>query len=496
MGLRKTGMFSNLVLLVVVFGFMGSTTALAAGIAVARFGGEHGHPTTDNVTSIYYNPAGLVLNRGTHLFIDGTFATRSVTFLRPASAIGAYTLPDGTQEYLLSDGAEAANSGEATLSNMAAVPFMGLSSDFGTDWMAAGLAFYAPFGGSSSWDKNTELEGNEMYPGAVDGSQRWFSIDGTIRSLYLTAATAFQIEAADLSLGFSVSGIKSDINTVRARNAEGDDQLVASPDDMTLKEGRAHVNAQGMQVGFGLGAIWQPLPDKLWFGFSYTSKPNVSGGMELDGELTTVFGVQKDAETTDVTVTQDMPDIYRFGARLRPTEKLELRMFADYTRWSALEAQCILTKGSEQECTFSGVEDALTNPQGVTSTSAQPPNQAVGRFWQDSYGVRLGGSYWFTDNVETYLGGGYDSSAVPVEMVDPALFDMDKISASIGTRWQALESFGLALTYTHVFYFEVDTDGQGIADEFSEASKLKQPSNEGVYNQSVNVLNFYTDISF
>ena len=138
MALMKTGMFRNMVLTGLVLGLLGSSTAYAAGIAVARFGGEHGHPTTDNVTGIYYNPAGLVLNRGTHIFIDGTYAIRNVTFTRPASAIGAYTLPDGTQQNLSIEGAEAANSGEATLSNMAAVPFLGFSSDFGTDWMAVG----------------------------------------------------------------------------------------------------------------------------------------------------------------------------------------------------------------------------------------------------------------------------------------------------------------------------------------------------------------------
>ena len=31
--------------------------ASASGFFVARFGGEHGHPTTDNPTAMYYNPA-------------------------------------------------------------------------------------------------------------------------------------------------------------------------------------------------------------------------------------------------------------------------------------------------------------------------------------------------------------------------------------------------------------------------------------------------------
>ena len=36
-----------------------SSTASASGFATARFGGEHGHPTTDNPTALYYNPAGI-----------------------------------------------------------------------------------------------------------------------------------------------------------------------------------------------------------------------------------------------------------------------------------------------------------------------------------------------------------------------------------------------------------------------------------------------------
>ena len=188
------------VVLGIIWAGLWSVQAQAAGIAVARFGGEHGHPTTDNPTAIYYNPAGLALGNGTHIYIDGTLAIRNATFLRPESAIGTYSI-NGVEETLTTDGAVAANSGEATLSNIGAIPFIGVTSDFGTDWMAAGLAFYAPFGGSSSWDKNTAFEGDEMYPGAVDGPQRWFSIDGTIRSIYLTAATAFHIKEADLSLG-------------------------------------------------------------------------------------------------------------------------------------------------------------------------------------------------------------------------------------------------------------------------------------------------------
>src|SRR5690349_1321523 len=62
-----------------------ATDAVAAGFASARFGGESGHPTTTNPTALYFNPAGIALARGVHLYADGTLALRHVTWT-PASS--------------------------------------------------------------------------------------------------------------------------------------------------------------------------------------------------------------------------------------------------------------------------------------------------------------------------------------------------------------------------------------------------------------------------
>src|SRR5690606_41508603 len=61
---------------VALAGGLWSSSAEASGFAAARFGGEHGHPTTDNATAIYYNPAGIALSKGTHVFVDATMALR------------------------------------------------------------------------------------------------------------------------------------------------------------------------------------------------------------------------------------------------------------------------------------------------------------------------------------------------------------------------------------------------------------------------------------
>ena len=97
-----------------------SLPAFASGFFVARFGGEHGHPTTDHLSSIYYNPAGLSLGKGTRLTIDANLAWRMFSYERPEDAI----------DNIFDDGASgtpreavSANAGEATLNNFIAAPF-------------------------------------------------------------------------------------------------------------------------------------------------------------------------------------------------------------------------------------------------------------------------------------------------------------------------------------------------------------------------------------
>ena len=41
-----------------------------------------------------------------------------------------------------------------------------------------------PFGGTAVWDQNKAYQGNQRFPGAVAAPQRWYSTDGTTRSLW------------------------------------------------------------------------------------------------------------------------------------------------------------------------------------------------------------------------------------------------------------------------------------------------------------------------
>lgn len=484
------------------FGLMGAGEADASGIAAARFGGEHGHPTTDNPTAIYYNPAGIALSKGTHIFVDGTIALRWAGYERPAVGpddVAAGSNPVQNSQDTL-DLAPGANDGKASLFNAIASPFFGVSSDFGTDFIYGGVALYFPFGGSAVWDKNSVYEGNEQFPGAVDGQQRWYSIDGSIRSMYVSGALAFNIRKIGLSLGLSGSAIRSNVTTLRARNSDGTDDLVDS--NGTLKEGRTSVDVSGWQGGFGIGAVYDVLKQgKYFIGASYTSQPNVTGGMTLEGKLRNALAVTQ-ADQSDVEFTQSLPDIIRLGVRIRPTDKYEIRVFGDYTRWSVVETQCLLDKASDNGagCDFEGLDNALDDPESVVPRPNSDGETNAGvvqhlpRFWKDSGGVRLGGSYWFIPELEGYLGAGYDSSAVPLETMDPALMDMNKFTISAGVRWQIIKHLAMAFTSTEVIYMRTSTKGKSALNRFSPPTR--QPSADGVYTQFLQLFNVYADISF
>ena len=436
-----------------------ASSAAASGFATARFGGEHGHPTTENPTAIYYNPAGLAASEGTHLFADGLFALRRASYEHQRESADTEEPPD----------AQGANHGKGTLLNFAAVPMLGASTKIGA--FAFGIGAYVPFGGSEVWDDNTAFENDPKYPGPVDGVQRWYDIEGTIQSTYLTAAAAAELWDSGMSIGAGLNLVYSNVNTATARTALGND-------DVTL-EGRSQLDVSGWQLAFGAGALFEAVEDQLWLGVSYQSRPNVVGGMKLAGELRNDFTGSVDV--TEVELHQDLPDVYRAGVRWRPTPEVELRLFGDLTRWSAFTRHCVARKG--ESC-------------ALRKDGSAPPDsgavQNVPRDCKDAFGVRLGGSYFATRDLELFAGLGYDSNAVPDETLEPSLMDFDDFAAAAGARVAVLPNLFVAGSYTN--FYEIPRDTRGKSVHPTEASPSNGPDASGKYFEWVGVLDVNVEL--
>jgi long-chain fatty acid transport protein len=390
-----------------------TTEAYSGGFATAQFGGTHANAASDSLTSIFYNPAGLALGDGTRGYVEALGAYRHGAYTRNAADIDD---PNPTPD------AVDANSGAAKLSNFIAAPFAAMASDFGHRGLAIGLGVYVPFGGQADWSKVDKWKGNALFPGALDGPQRWAIVSGKQQSIFYTAAAAFRTTDNRLSFGGGLNVIQSAISLTRARNLSGTDDLLNS--DGTVAEGRSLIDVSGIDVSLGMGVVAQVTPG-LRIGVSYQSQP-LGGGQSLTGTLTNKFGDAGVAQQK-VAIRQRLPDSARLAVDWQ-RRRSAFRAQVDWTHWSLYRDQCLVDSTMPTTCEFlpSGAHDPMAAGSG--------PLLEIPRNWENGYGVQVGGSYWPKPNLEASASLRYDSNSVPDSTLEPALMDADKMIGMVGAR--------------------------------------------------------------
>jgi long-chain fatty acid transport protein len=428
---------------------------------------------TSNPTAIYYNPSGIALSRGLTVFADGTLALRNLTYDRRPDANAPGEVPEPAD-------ALGANTGTASLTNLVAAPMLGatlgvpLSESVS---VAGGLALMVPFGGSATWNKNDAFANNPRYPGPYDGQQRFYTIHGSLRSMYISAAAALNVSRF-LSIGVSGGVSLNSVDSVRARNAAADTDLDT--------EGRAWLRAKNVTPQLGVGVMLTPFNDQdaLRVGVSYQAPPGF-GRMKLRGLLQKYFAgsLSGDREgVDDVELHQTLPDIIRAGISMRPARFLELRIMADYTRWSLFADQCINNAG--QPCEVSHGDDGLKD--GAPKPGSETISVNLPRRFRDTVSGRAGVSVFLSPRVEIYSGVGMDQSAIPDATVEPSMVDFDSVSVAAGGRFGITRHLTAGFTYTHFFYSPRDTTGLSNMPNFAAPSNA--PDAGGLYQQRIGVL--------
>lgn len=442
---------------------LSAASAYASGNAIARFGGEHGTVNATNPTALYYNPAGLGFSEGSQLFVDGQLALRSLQWTH---AMGQGDAPEPA-------GFAGANYGTATALNLFGGPMLGASVKLGQ--LTLGAAAYAPFGGNVHFDR-TETFAGSMYPGAADGVARWHGYDAGTMSIYATAGGAYRI--GPVSIGLTGNLIYSTISMARAQNLNGSNELTG--------EGRSKLDVSGVNGSFGAGVMVEALPQMLWLSLSYQAQPGL-GTMQLSGKLEVDATVPKSTEsvTQDVTLHQALPDIFRLGARLRPSSDVELRLAADWTRWNVLRTQCVAVKG--QTCAVTPSGDAADGSGTVLN---------LRRYFQNVVGVRAGVSVWVTPALELFGGLGFETAAVPDATLDPVLADAANIAIAVGGRVAIAERWHLAASYTHLQFLARDSTGKSKLADPDVGLTTRRPDGGGRYTQWVGILNANLMYSF
>ncbi len=463
-------------------------TALASGYLAARFGSDHGTPVSNSPYAVYYNPAALGGMKGTQIVLDGALVFRSATYERSADALTPSNAAQANDPNYVN-----ANTGKGRLFNVLGLPYLGVASDLGTKNLRVGYAFYVPFGGQAEWRDNKQWAGSTYAPGAVDGPQRWHNISGQILAIYNTAALAYRIESANLTIGANVSVIYHHAKTVRARNFDASDDIRAGN---SLKEGRSFLDVSTINMSAALGVYWEPVVDTFRVGLSYTSQPGF-GTTRMSGVLQNQFGnIAAQAEQTPVDFLQAYPDIVRLGLSYKPTKTTELRFDADYVRWSVLKNQCVVGAADEAK----GIPKANCD---VDANGAQPPTGRVvlniPRDWKDAIGVRAGGAWWPMDPLELFGSVSVTTSAVPKTTIDVSTIDSTRLYLALGARYMVSKNLAVAGSYNPIYFFPVDTvDANGVGqskhDTYNATSR--SPSADGKYSSFIHMINVNGTIMF
>ncbi|MBX3210257.1 MAG: outer membrane protein transport protein [Labilithrix sp.] len=450
--------------------------AAASGYLTARFGGDQGGPMMANGYALYFNPAALGGTTGTTITGDLSLALRYAHYKRGADALSP--TPNNRDRLLADQKYVSANTGNANLLNLLALPFAGVHTDFGTKNLRAGYAVYVPFGGLATWDRD---RGIPEAPGSADGPQRWHNISGQILAIYNTFGLAYVFGDSGFSLGASVSPVIHHVATVRARTADDSDEIEFP--NGSLKEGRSYLDATGVNLQATAGAYWQSRSGDLRIGASYLSQPGF-GETRMSGKLEgrTPAGDVKQ----DIDFVQSYPDIIRLGVAFTPLQRLEVRMDGEFVRWSTFERQCVVLRN--KECNV--------NPDG--SPTGGSANQDIvlniPRNWNNAFGYRAGVGYAVTEALE--LGGSlsFTTSAVPKSTIDASTIDSFRLYGNVGGRYNVTKKLALGANYTHIYFLPVNTRG---ANQFDTLQKPSQsPSSDGKYTSQIGFLNLNVAYTF
>lgn len=453
---------------------LGHREAQASGYLVARFGGDLGNVTATSPFAVYFNPAALGGTESTQLTLDVLAGVRHATYDRTADAASASSKTAAQNQAY-----QESNFGKASLLNALALPFFGVSSDLGGSKIVhVGFASYIPFGGTAKWDENSSVTGV-----GKDGPQRWANIQGALISYYNTAAIAITIPKTNLSVGVNGSLVYSWVNTIRARNSNGSDDVST---DVALQEGRAWIDAKGIQAAAAVGLYWAPEGSgKVKVGVSYTIRPGF-GQMRLKGDLHQQFGgVAARDPVTKIDFLQTFPDVVRIGASTEANRRVEIRGDVEYVTWSVFKRQCIVDPGGKCQLYNDGSQ--------IAGGAAK---QVIPRNWSDTLGVRVGASFFPTGVHTSQIFGsvGFKTPPVGREYVDPSGLDSTRFTFAFGGEKWLTPHFGIAGSANFEYFAPVTTDGLQKYSTLQAPSK--SPSANGRYTQYIAFANVNATYKF
>lgn len=366
-----------------------------------------GSLANDDLSAVHFNPADMMLGKGTQAQAGLTF----IGINMEADNAGSTTrLPANLGNVLTQPG---------TLPVFVTLPSSGLGNDDGgtdklvpngyyvtdiNERMRFGLSMVAPFAVSTSYSR-----------GWVG---RYHAVDSDLKTIDINPSLAYRVND-NLSLGFGVSAQYVEATLTQA---------LFNPFTPFTKDGYADVNADGWGYGYNLGATYE-LDANTRFGASYRSriKHTAKGDRTISDYIPGRNG-QVDA-SADVT----LPDWLALAAYHRLNAQWALMGSVRWTNWSLFK---------KLEIDFADGTRSLTEEN-----------------WEDSWSFNIGVSYDYNPEWTFRAGYVYDQTPVPsAEFRTPRIPDSTRNAIGLGFSYRPNAQLSLDFGYMYISFDDASTD--------------------------------------
>lgn len=395
-------------------------TAHAGGFAIAEHGGRGlgsawagEAAVAEDARTIYFNPAGMTLLRGTNV-VSGMVGIRTSGSFDDAGsrlnrAVGGGRLRGN-------DGGDAGALG--------AIPSLYVSHEL-LHRVWVGLGVDAPFGLRTDWD-----------PGWVG---RYHAVVSDLKTVNVNPSVAVRLlETLSLGAGFSAQYTHAkltnfvDLGTLCVV-AQGVPPDTCRAVGLPPQGADAFVKLTGDSWGWGwnVGALWEPRPDTR-VGLTYRSR--IQHDLDIDAD----FSVPRKARAL-LRPTGQLRDTTG-RAPVEFPDSASLAAFHQITRRIAVMADLTWTHWER----FSNLYVNFDNPRQT--------DFSVVENWRDTFRVGLGMRFDPTERWSLRLGFAWDETTISSpEHLDPRIPDSDRYWLAFGAGYQLTPALRVDAGYAHIF---------------------------------------------
>ena len=449
----------------------GAVSTSRAGAAVA---------SADDGEAISLNPAGLAKSTGTTITISAAMVQYAMEFQRRGTydAVAMENYAYAGQPFALVKNDASPPLG---IGSVQPIPVIAITTDVGRFVPALhgffiGLGLYAPNAYPFRDLCTQQAAGCQKYVFNDDAKippsgARYDIVKQEAAFILPSLALAYRIESIHLDVGLRLSAGQATLKSTTGLWGT----LNANDEEDIKKDGQFTVDAKDSFVpAFGLGVAYQPTPT-LEFAANYSSKLSV----HARGTATSVLGPSAGIPGTAVTIgpindadarcapggtatalkacvdlalpmTAQLAGRYKF-LDARGQVKGDVELDLDWEHWGESCADESFADGScASPSDYRVIVDAsiyVPKPGGGVTPALDLKDSTVAHGLQDTYGVRVGGSYHFavgapradhTANEVIVRGGlGYDTAAARTGWLRADLDGAARTTVSVGAAYRA-----------------------------------------------------------